>query len=88
VYRKKSVDAAARREGRRRGDEFEFKHRVILKDIPAFKQVAMKFHFQLKKNKSDPTDSIIFAKIDEIFVLNFVTQEVSTIYRFKEQLAR
>lgn len=48
----------------------------------------MKFHFQLKKNKSDPTDSIIFAKIDEIFVLNFVTQEVSTIYRFKEQLAR
>ena len=29
-------------------------------------------------------DTLIFAKIDEIFTLNFVTQETRTLYRFRQ----
>ena len=52
-------------------DKFEFLNKTVLKDIPLFKQVSMQFHFVNRYTKE--RDSIMFAKIDQIFTLNFYT---------------
>jgi len=41
----------------------------------------MEYHFKTAKKGCDP-DTIIFAKPDLIFELNFVTSEVKTIIKF------
>jgi hypothetical protein len=64
-----------------------FIHRVVVKDIEHFKQVSMNFHFRIKVGTNDRTE-ILFAKIDEIFALNFETQEITTLYKFKDPLTR
>lgn len=53
-------------------DKFEFVNRVLLKDIEFFKQVCMKFHFKKIKGQIEK-ESILFAKIDCIFELNFMS---------------
>lgn len=44
----------------------------------------MSFHFEFKEGFE--RDTILFAKIDEIFKFNFVTQIHETIYKFKTPL--
>jgi hypothetical protein len=65
-------------------DSFVLLKKVILKDISLFKKVSMEFFF--KKDDQEPNsriDTIIFAKTDQIFEFNFVTEEITTIIRFK-----
>lgn len=59
-------------------------HLVVLKDLEIFKNVSMNFHF--KNAKGTRRDSVIFAKIDQIFEINFETKQVNTLYAFKQQL--
>jgi hypothetical protein len=66
-------------------DEFKFFNKTILKDIPIFKQVSMQFQFVNSSSKD--RDSILFAKIDQLFTLNFNTGEVSMLYKFKQVFA-
>jgi len=61
-------------------DSFEFHKRVVLKDMPLFKQVSMQFYFV--NNSGKERNSIMFAKIDQIFHLNFDTEEITTIYKY------
>lgn len=63
---------------------FELAHHLILKDQKIFEQVCMIFHFQ--KSEGRDKHSILFAKIDQVFSLNFVTEEIQTIYKFEESL--
>ena len=63
-------------------DEFVLHKRIVVKDIPIFKQVSMQFHFVNGEN----CDSIIFCKPDQIFQLNFESQKVKTIMKFEEPL--
>jgi len=44
----------------------------------------MIFHFQ--KAEGRDRHSILFARIDQVFALNFVTKEIQTIYKFEERL--
>ena len=62
--------------------EFEFLNRTILKDIPIFKQVSMQFYFVNRTTKE--RDSILFAKIDQIFKLNFYTGVTEMVYKFQQ----
>jgi hypothetical protein len=63
---------------------FELVHHLMLKDQEIFQQVCMIFHFQ--KSEGRDRHSILFAKIDQVFSLNFVTKEIQTIYKFEESL--
>jgi len=40
----------------------------------------MNFHFRIEN--TDERTHILFAKIDQIFELNFMTGEVNTMYKF------
>ena len=71
-------------------DKFEQQYRVVVKEIPFFQNVCMKFFFKDEgKDKNgryrDP-NSIIFAKRECIFTLNFITQEINEIYPFEPAL--
>lgn len=46
----------------------------------------MNFHF--KNSKGLDRDTIVCAKIDCIFSLNFITQQIIVIYKYTEQLNR
>ena len=54
---------------------FDLINRVILKDIEIFSFVSMDFFFKIKEGQLEK-DTIIFAKKDQIFELNFITQKV------------
>ena len=45
----------------------------------------MKFHFRIIEGTTDRT-SLVFAKIDRIFLLNYITQQITTIYEFRNPL--
>ena len=62
----------------------QYGERVLLQDIPIFKHVSMVFHF--KKEKSKKRDTLIFAKIDCIFTLNFQTGETMVILKYDTPL--
>lgn len=47
----------------------------------------MNFHFRIIPGTNDRKE-ILFAKIDEIFALNFENQAVTTLYKFKDPLNR
>lgn len=47
----------------------------------------MNFHFRIIPGVTERKE-ILFAKIDEIFALNFETQAITTLYKFKEALNR
>ena len=67
-------------------DRFIQSNRVVLKDIPIFSQVCMNFHFKLCNSKEKNT--ILFCKIDQIFEMNFETEEIITVYKFETQFKR
>ena len=50
-------------------------------DFKEFYNVCMDYHFQ--KKQGEEFDSIIFAKKDQVFTLNFETSKISSLYRFK-----
>ena len=56
-----------------------------MKDLPIFEKVCMNYHFKNTKEGADP-DTLIFAKPDLIFELNFVTSEIKTIVKFDVSL--
>ena len=43
----------------------------------------MQYYFVNKDTNGTERDSILFAKIDQIFTLNFETDEVTTIYKYE-----
>ena len=69
------------------GEYGNFIHRVVLKDIEHFKQVSMNFHFRIIPGTSERKE-ILFAKIDEIFALNFTNESITTLYKFEVALKR
>jgi hypothetical protein len=60
-------------------DCFTLHKRIVLKDMPYFEDVSMRYFF---KNPTEPGvfDTIFFAKKEEIFQLNFETEECTMIY--------
>ena len=80
IYRRRRFNNPALR------DDFEYQTRVVIKDIPIFKQVSMNFHF--KNQKGLDRDTVVFAKIDCIFSMNFITQQIIMIYSFNVKLNR
>ena len=66
--------------------KFEQLNRIVLRDIPIFNKVSMDFHFRLKEGTT--RDEVMFAKIDQIFSLNFLDGTVTTLHRFQTQLTR
>mmetsp|Transcript_2678 Transcript_2678/g.4195 ORF Transcript_2678/g.4195 Transcript_2678/m.4195 type:complete len:267 (-) Transcript_2678:214-1014(-) len=72
--------------GRHSKDTFSLLKRVVLKDLPIFKQVSLNFHFKLTGNVKK--DTLIFAKIDCLFELNFETEQVTTIFKFDSPFRR
>lgn len=62
----------------------------MLNDIPDFSKICMQFYFKLQDNPEsfDPVDSIYFARIDQIFKLNFETEKINTECMFDEPFIR
>lgn len=66
-------------------DSFSLHKRIVLKDIPYFHKVSMKYYF--KNTKGQRPSEIIFAKQEEIFIFNFETVECRCLYRFNTPMA-
>lgn len=60
-------------------DTWELHKRIVVKDIPIFNKVVMQFYFKNPAAGAMP-DSLIFAKKDMIFELNFETEAITTIH--------
>ena len=60
-------------------DTFELYKRIIVKDIPLFIKVVMQYYFKNAVG-GGPPDSLIFAKKDIVFELNFETEAITTIH--------
>lgn len=58
----------------------------MLADIDFFEKVCTQFYF--KNTKSKKIDTIIFAKPDCIFELNFENKKITTLYTYKEDLEK
>ena len=57
---------------------FKLHKLIVLEDIPQFKKVCMQFMF-----KKDPRiTSLIFAKKEEIFEMNFESERITTLHTF------
>jgi hypothetical protein len=54
--------------------------RVVLREIPFFEKVCMKFYF----NRRQPTQ-LIFARFDCIFNLELDSKATSVLYTYKDQ---
>lgn len=54
--------------------------------MPIFTKVCMNYHF--KNSNTKEKDTIIFCKIDEIFEMNFMTEQCLTRYTFSSPLKR
>lgn len=67
-------------------DEFVLHKRIVIKDIPIFKLVSMQFHFK-KPTSGSKCNTLIFCKPDQIFELNFETEEIKTIMTFDNPLS-
>ena len=66
-------------------DTFKVSKRVVIKDFPEFYKVGMKYYFKNPRKGADP-DTIIFAKMECIFELNYVTQRIVVIHEFQPAL--
>jgi hypothetical protein len=55
--------------------------------MPEFTKASLQFQFRLK-NDTTTRDELIFAKKEELIVLNFETESVRTFYTFKQPLKR
>ena len=60
---------------------YELHKRIVVKDIPVFNKVCMQYHFKNPLADEDYT-TLIFAKKDIIFELNFITEATKEIYKF------
>lgn len=60
-------------------DTWEIFNRVIVKDIALFNKVVMQFYFKKASPGKEP-DSLIFAKKDIIFEMNFNTEVITTLH--------
>ena len=69
------------------GDSWLQLKRVVVKEIEGFEKVCMQFQFK-QPEKGKEVDTIIFVKQTEIFELNFMTEEIKSIYRFKKPFSR
>ena len=65
--------------------KYSLHKRIVVKDIPIFKKVSMQYIFKKTAFGQQP-DTIIFAKYDEIFELNFETEEFTQIFKYKEPM--
>jgi hypothetical protein len=54
--------------------------------MPIFNQASLQFHFRVKPGKT--RDELIFAKKDQIIVINFETEQVRQLYKYKDPLTR
>ena len=61
-------------------DEYEQYKRIVIKDIPIFKKVVMQFYFKITKRGKAP-DSLVFARADMIFELDFESHTVTKVYQ-------
>jgi len=64
---------------KRNGSNYELHKRIVLKEIEVFRNVCMEFHF---KHCSGQPDTLIFTKVDQVFELNFETEQINTVYTF------
>ena len=64
-------------------DRYELHKRIFVKDIEHFKKVSMQYYF--KKYDKVP-DTLLFAKKEEIFSMNFETLEIKTLHKFSPPL--
>ena len=65
-------------------DNFALHKRIVIKDIPYFNKVSMKYYF--KNTKKSFPEEIIFAKQEEIFIFNFETEVCTCLYQFKDPM--
>ena len=70
--------------GNEENDTWELYKRIIVKEIPIFNKVVMQYYFKLPKKYEHP-DSIIFAKADCIFELNFETEAITTLHTVMQE---
>jgi hypothetical protein len=61
-------------------DTFELYKRIVVKDMPLFNKVVMQYYFVTPKNGGPPC-SLLFAKKDIIFELNFETEQITEVYK-------
>lgn len=62
--------------------KFELFKKIVVKDIPKFKQVCMKYYFKDCDNNEEPR-ALIFVRLTEVFELDIHTEQVTTIYAFR-----
>lgn len=68
-------------------DKFELIKRIVIKDMPIFNKISMQFYFKNTRGDKDPNE-IIFAKQDQLMMINIDTEVVSTIVKFIIPLTR
>jgi hypothetical protein len=59
-------------------DSFEPYTRIVIKDMPIFKQSSLQFHFMLKPGLN--RDELVFARKDAMIAINFDTSATRVIY--------
>ena len=67
-------------------DKWEQIKRIVVKDIPFFNKVCMQYHFKNTASELVEPDTIIFVKKEEIFEMNFQTEQIKTIHKFKVEI--
>jgi hypothetical protein len=68
-------------------DNLELIKRIVIREIPMFNKISMQFYFKNTRNGKDPNE-IIFAKQDQLMMINIETEEINTIVRFVTPLSR
>jgi hypothetical protein len=68
-------------------DKFELIKRIVIREIPMFNKISMQFYFKNTTRGKEPTE-IIFAKQDQLMMINFETEEITTIAKFVSPLSR
>jgi len=70
-----------------KADQYVQHKRIKLQEkFEIFRQVCMEFHFMNKFMGQEEPDTLLFVKRDRIFSLNFETEKISTIMKFKDDL--
>ena len=64
-------------------DDYEQYKRIVIKDIPIFKKVVMQYYFKITK-RGKPPDSLVFARSDMIFELDYESHTVTKVYQMQQ----
>ena len=59
---------------------------MVLKNRPEIKDVCLDFWF--KTNETMVKDSLLLASGDSIIEINFITEEIYTVYEFENPIGR